>query len=139
MGNIFECNIGDQGWELQKRVPPWKLHLLHQFLSDMENILRHQNCYLPPSLGSADLVITSYQVHTYLPWSIFVHSPVCRVLPWKLHLLHQFLSDTKSIFMTPKLLPFTIFRKRWFSNYFIPNTHLPALTNICTLPCMYTW
>ena len=38
---------------------------------------QHQNCYLPPSLGRVDLVIPLYQVHTYLPWPLFLHTPVC--------------------------------------------------------------
>ena len=37
----------------------------------------HQNCYLPPSLGSVGLVITSYKKQNYLPWPIFLHTPLC--------------------------------------------------------------
>ena len=38
------------------------------------------------------------------------------------------------ILTTPKLLPSTIFGKRWFSNSFIPSTHLPALTDLLHTP-----
>ena len=95
IGELFEWNIRHQSWRFAKKGATTKIASPSSIIEWYGlNFWWHQNCYLPLPLGSVDLVITLYQVHTYLPWLILLHTPVCTQ---DRHFTHNYLKTSFKI------------------------------------------
>ena len=78
LGRFLNEILVTQSWRLQQ----WYFHencisFINYWVIQTNILTTPIYCYLLTSLGSVDLVIPLYQVHTYLPWPIFLLTPVC--------------------------------------------------------------